>query len=225
MFAKGLTKIIILLFLAMLVPLLLDSFGIDIIEGAGPKNNSTRATAQGKGGEGEKAARAAAAASCVGGQCAADILANTNKSKILTSRAEIATLITDMNTLKTELTTGAKYTKLNGLLGSTIITNAKDSLTKEIAAAGLVKGALTSATAKTANDASIATTKLVTDVNTSIKTISDKKTGADKTTLTLLMEQMTLFNTKLTYNSKSVKDAITVLLSNPTGQAALATIK
>ena len=41
MFSKGWTKIIILLFLVMLVPLLLDSFGIDIIEGAGPTSGSS----------------------------------------------------------------------------------------------------------------------------------------------------------------------------------------
>jgi hypothetical protein len=50
MFAKGWTKIIIILFLVMLVPLLLDSFGIDIIEGAGPTSGSSL------GGVGMKAA-------------------------------------------------------------------------------------------------------------------------------------------------------------------------
>ena len=57
MFAKGWTKIIILLFLVMLVPLLLDSFGIDIIEGAGPTSGGGGGvTARGAGGVGMKAA-------------------------------------------------------------------------------------------------------------------------------------------------------------------------
>ena len=218
MFSKRWFNIIIILFLAMLVPLLLDSFGGDLYEGAGR-------TAQGKGAAGKGAAEDNAAASCVVGQCAADNLAKTNKDKITTARSNMTTLITNMNTLKTELTTGNKFNKLNSLLGSTIITNAMNALTQEITAANLIKGALNNATAKTANDASIATAKLVTDLNTSIKTISDKKTGADKTTLTQLMDQMTSFNTKLKDNAKSVKDSITILLSNPTGRAALATIK
>jgi hypothetical protein len=55
MFSKGWTKIIILLFLVMLVPLLLDSFVIDIIEGTGPKSGSSL------GGVGMKAAVGTAA--------------------------------------------------------------------------------------------------------------------------------------------------------------------
>ena len=230
MFSKGWTKIIILLFLVMLVPLLLDSFGIDIIEGAGPTSGGGgKKTAVGKGAAGAAAAAATAAASCVGGQCAADTQANTNKSKIVTSRAEIAALIINMDALKTELTNknGDKYKKLNGLLGSqpTIIPNAIDALTKEISAANLVKSALTGTASTKANDASIATTKLVTDVNQSITTISDKKTGEEKTVLEQLMTQMTSFNTTLTSNAKIIKDAITILSSNATGKAALATIK
>jgi len=218
----------------MLVPLILDSFGGDIYEGAGPTSGGGGGkTAIGKGAVGKGAAEAKSAAGydskgkCVAGQCKADELANTYKSNIITARSEMEKLIINMNTLKTELTNtkGDKYKKLNGILGSPIITKVNDALTKEITAAGLVKSALDAKTAGKANTDSIATTKLVTDVNKSIKTISDKKTGTDKTELTQLTEQMKSFNDKLIPNAKSVKDAITVLLSSPTGKTALAAIK
>lgn len=219
----------------MLVPLILDSFGGDIYEGAGPKSGGgggkTAIGNKGAVGKGDAEAKSAAGydskGKCVAGQCKADELANTYKSKIITARSEMEKLIINMNTLKTELTNtkGDKYKKLNGILGSPIITKVNDALTKEITAAGLVKSALDAKTAGKANTDSIATTKLVTDVNKSIKTISDKKTGTDKTELTQLTEQMKSFNDKLIPNAKSVKDAITVLLSSPTGKTALAAIK
>ena len=61
MFSKQWTKIIILLFLVMLVPLIFDSFGNDIYEGAGPTSGGGGgATAKGAGGVGMKAAVAKA---------------------------------------------------------------------------------------------------------------------------------------------------------------------
>ena len=63
MFSKGRIIIIILLFLGMLMPLILDSFGIDIIEGAGPTSGSSLGgvgmkSAVGKAAEDAKRAKA-----------------------------------------------------------------------------------------------------------------------------------------------------------------------
>jgi len=83
MFSKGWTKIIILLFLVMLVPLLLDSFGIDIIEGAGPKSGSSL------GGVGMKAAVGKAAQDAAKAKAALE--AKKANSKAGTAAAPAAT--------------------------------------------------------------------------------------------------------------------------------------
>jgi len=83
MFSKGWTKIIILLFLVMLVPLLLDSFGIDIIEGAGPTSGGGgRKTAVGKGAVGKGAFEAKAVEDAMKAKAALDAtLAEKAKAK------------------------------------------------------------------------------------------------------------------------------------------------
>jgi len=83
MFSKGWTKIIILLFLVMLVPLLLDSFGIDIIEGAGPTSGGGgQKTAVGKGAVGKGAFEAKAAEDAMKAKAALDAtLAEKAKAK------------------------------------------------------------------------------------------------------------------------------------------------
>ena len=89
MFSKQWTKIIILLFLVMLLPLIFDSFGNDIYEGAGPKSGGGGgATAKGAGGVGMKAAVAKAEEDAKKAKAALDkALADKAKAKAGTAPA------------------------------------------------------------------------------------------------------------------------------------------
>ena len=219
MLSKRWTKIIILLFLVMLVPLLLDSFGGDLYEGAGKTVSKS---------VGDKKSIAVAA---TGATTAATTSTNTDIQSMIDARATLNMEQSVVSLYKGQASNIAILTKHN-LLGdfNAICVSLANAITASVDASKpiVTSDVTTNPTNVTikqkAQSAFDTVGKESSPITVSIKSITDKYNAIapqpgiiERTEITEILGNLNSSNTTLINNTKIINNSIINLCANATG--------
>ena len=227
MLSKRWTKIIILLFLVMLVPLLLDSFGGDLYEGAGKTVSKS---------VGDKQSIAVAA---IVATTAATTSTNTDIQSMIDARATLTMEQQVVTLYKGQASNIAILTKYN-LLGdfNSICVSLANAITASVdASKPIVTSEVTTnptnvTIKQKAQSAFDAVGKEPSPITTSIKSITDKYNALnpqpgvlERAEITEILGNLNSSNTTLINNTKIINNSIINLCSNATGLKLLKSSK
>jgi len=226
-----------MLFLVMLVPLLLDSFGVDIYEGAGPTSGGGGGvTAQGKGGV---LVQGSIGTGVTTTTTAATTSANTDIQSMNDSRAMLNMEQQVITLYKGQASNIAILTKYN-LLGdfNTICGSLANAITASVDAS---KPIVTSEVATNPTNVTIkqkaqsafdAVSKENSPITMSIKSITDKYNALipppgvlERAEIIGILGNLTSSNTTLINNTKIINNSIINLCANDTGLKLLKSSK